>query len=358
MSGSLDLPRLQLEIGDGVGTRAVGEDEIAIDLVGIDAHGLGTHEDIADPHGVRVLALECALVEHRARAMGSVVVDEDTMLEVLAGIGEVEPEQLSLPTRRTIGHQGAQSDEVATQGHVCHEQACIAAEMRRMRADVHGIAIPGLVGDDRCLGSVAHADLDVAREHRGTAMLDHDRALAEGCELDDEVARCGCALAGHHDTSPAHGLSSEREHHGPRRAGQRLGSHDVGGDEGGAHPRVIGGHGLREETLGLDGDVHAAREVQSPGMQPLKSVERRETPLLLAPRRDGMIRDGARAYGRRVVARRDGDGHQPTAPSIWSSISRFNSSAYSIGSSRAMGSTNPRTIMAMASSSVIPRDMR
>ena len=29
-----------------------------------------------------------------------------------------------------------------------------------------------------------------------------------------------------------------------------------------------------------------------------------------------------------------------------------------MGSSRAMGSTNPRTIMAMASSSVIPRDMR
>ena len=49
---------------------------------------------------------------------------------------------------------------------------------------------------------------------------------------------------------------------------------------------------------------------------------------------------------------------QPTAPSIWSSISRLSSSAYSIGSSRAIGSMNPRTIIAIAASSVSPRLMR
>ena len=52
------------------------------------------------------------------------------------------------------------------------------------------------------------------------------------------------------------------------------------------------------------------------------------------------------------------DRPQPTAPSICSSISRFSSSAYSIGSSRAMGSTKPRTMVAAASSSVMPRLMR
>jgi len=45
----------------------------------------------------------------------------------------------------------------------------------------------------------------------------------------------------------------------------------------------------------------------------------------------------------------------PTAPSICSSMSRLSSNAYSIGSSLAMGSTKPRTTMAMASSSVMPR---
>src|SRR5690606_27367153 len=50
--------------------------------------------------------------------------------------------------------------------------------------------------------------------------------------------------------------------------------------------------------------------------------------------------------------------HQPTDPSICSSMSRLSSSAYSIGSSRAIGSTKPRTIIAIASSSARPRDIR
>ena len=59
----------------------------------------------------------------------------------------------------------------------------------------------------------------------------------------------------------------------------------------------------------------------------------------------------ATTYGR-------GGRDQPTAPSICSSISRFSSSAYSIGNSRAIGSTKPRTIIAIASSSPIPRLIR
>src|SRR4051812_26308975 len=49
---------------------------------------------------------------------------------------------------------------------------------------------------------------------------------------------------------------------------------------------------------------------------------------------------------------------QPTEPSIWSWISRFISTAYSSGSSFVIGSTKPLTIIALASASVSPRDMR
>jgi hypothetical protein len=62
---------------------------------------------------------------------------------------------------------------------------------------------------------------------------------------------------------------------------------------------------------------------------------------------------GGAGFDRPLVRRR-----QPTAPSICSSISRFSSSAYSIGSSRAIGSTKPRTMVAAASSSVMPRLIR
>jgi hypothetical protein len=53
-----------------------------------------------------------------------------------------------------------------------------------------------------------------------------------------------------------------------------------------------------------------------------------------------------------------GEPDQPTAPSICSSMSRFSSRAYSIGSSFAIGSTKPRTIIAIASSSSMPRLIR
>ena len=51
-------------------------------------------------------------------------------------------------------------------------------------------------------------------------------------------------------------------------------------------------------------------------------------------------------------------GRQPTEPSIWSSIRRLSSTAYSMGSSRVMGSMNPFTIMAVASTSDRPRLIR
>ncbi len=48
----------------------------------------------------------------------------------------------------------------------------------------------------------------------------------------------------------------------------------------------------------------------------------------------------------------------PTVPSIWSSMSRFISTAYSMGSSLTSGSMNPLTIMVLASASVSPRLVR
>ena len=78
------------------------------------------------------------------------------------------------------------------------------------------------------------------------------------------------------------------------------------------------------------------------------------------PWRVRAVGDGAGVVRRQAVAACScrGGRHQPTAPSICSSMRRLSSRAYSMGSSRAMGSTNPRTIIAMASVSGMPRDMR
>src|SRR5699024_121941 len=87
-------------------------------------------------------------------------------------------------------------------------------------------------------------------------------------------------------------------------------------------------------------------------------VERRELVALGGVDGDAVaVRQGCRG-GPGLGCGGVGHGGQPTDPSICSSIRRLSSSAYSIGSSLAIGSTKPRTIMAIASSSARPRLMR
>src|SRR5699024_10682657 len=123
--------------------------------------------------------------------------------------------------------------------------------------------------------------------------------------------------------------------------------------ETGALGRLPGVLGYPRPESGVSGQITHA-------------FERCKTPDLFLSRRWGMILHRERT--RRVEVRFHppalgglghvvGHGH-PTAPSICSSISRLSSSAYSIGSSLAIGSTKPRTIVAIASSSVTPRFIR
>ena len=71
-------------------------------------------------------------------------------------------------------------------------------------------------------------------------------------------------------------------------------------------------------------------------------------------------RRGDRVDGRALSAPADArqapPGGQPMEPTISSWISRFSSTAYSIGSSFVTGSMKPLTIIAAASSSVKPRE--
>ncbi len=130
-------------------------------------------------------------------------------------------------------------------------------------------------------------------------------------------------------------------------------------------------HGDPGRGIGYDVDFPVAQGLVSVKLP--QAAERRKAPFLFPPGRhrevsgivglpfvqpgDGSGLDGGCEPGGTILRAHRG-GHQPTAPSICSSISRLSSSAYSIGSSRAIGSTKPRTIVAIASSSVMPRLIR
>ena len=116
------------------------------------------------------------------------------------------------------------------------------------------------------------------------------------------------------------------------------------GERGAVHPRHVGkpalvpGAVVRAAPRGLGGEVQVA---------PAHGVAVRVRAALV------VLALGAHRHGATPVSPA-----QPTEPSIWSSIRRLHSTAYSMGSVRVTGSMNPFTTMLMAASWVRPRDMR
>ena len=97
VAGADDLAGLDLQVRHRVGAGAVGQHQVAVVLVGVGAGRLGPDQHVADPDRVRVLALQRALVGDPAAAVRHGVVDEQPVLEVLAGVGEVEPGSSASP---------------------------------------------------------------------------------------------------------------------------------------------------------------------------------------------------------------------------------------------------------------------
>ena len=62
VAGADDLAGLDLQVRHRVGAGAVGEHQVAVQLVGVGALGAGPDQDVADPHRVRAVALQRALV--------------------------------------------------------------------------------------------------------------------------------------------------------------------------------------------------------------------------------------------------------------------------------------------------------
>src|SRR4051794_3519122 len=117
VAGADDLAGLDLQVRHRVGAGAVGEHQVAVELVGLGADGGGPDADVADPDGARVLALQRALVEHVAAAVGHGVVDPEPVLLVLGLVGEVDAEELRAASGAGVLDVADQADEVAAEGH-------------------------------------------------------------------------------------------------------------------------------------------------------------------------------------------------------------------------------------------------
>ncbi len=368
--GALDLAGLDLEVGHGVGLAAVGEHEVAVLLVGLDALRDLADQDVADPDRVGTLALQRTLVAHVALGLRRGVVHEEAVLDVLAGVGEVEAEHLDLTTRSGVLGGRVVAYDAAPEGHVDVLEAGVASDPSMAVSDVDGVVGPVVDADHGQVGAVTDDDLDVVGQGRRADEAQHDGRPAVGSGGDDGVSRRGVLDVGarERDEHRAVELGLGRDRHGVAARGlvPDTGCDAVGRDEA-ARPeqRAVGRERLEGDRRGrvvLRTDGRAVEGgVAVEAAQPL---ERREAPDLLTTGRHRVGVDVERPVRVQVglhaldLERVLNERHQPTAPSICSSMSRFSSRAYSIGSSLAIGSTKPRTIIAIASSSAMPRDIR
>ena len=122
VSGAGDLAGLDLQVRHRVGAGTVGQHQVAVRLEGVGTGGRGSDQHVADPHGVRVglvrvrIALQRTLVGHMRTAVRLGVVDKQTRLEVLAVVGEVQTEQLGIPTGGVEPGAGGQPHQVTAEG--------------------------------------------------------------------------------------------------------------------------------------------------------------------------------------------------------------------------------------------------
>ena len=241
--------------------------------------------------------------------------------------------------------------------------------------------VPFLQRHDGQVRAVARFDLHglVERSLRGTGVRQNDRGFGESTGANHEVLCTGtfdvCDVDAHGCVEL--GLGRDLNDGRLREAVPRDDRGAVAGGQDSAQAIVVAAHGLDDDRGGsVNRHGCIACVVVGRLEKALDAAHRGETPVFLASVRHGnvvQVERGGTVRARRVslfgvgpvrvglvhgVDNSVRGRHQPTDPSICSSMRRLSSRAYSIGSSLAIGSTKPRTIVAMASFSSRPRLIR
>src|SRR5699024_9073005 len=147
VAGSLDLAGLDLQVGHRVGACAVGEHQVPVEFVGVGSFGLLADEHVPDPHAVCVIALERTLIGDPGDAVRSDVVDEQPVLLMLTGVGEVQAVHLHIAAGGGEDGVGGQPDHVSAQGHHYVPEHGVAAHGGAVATGVHTACVPVLQRD-------------------------------------------------------------------------------------------------------------------------------------------------------------------------------------------------------------------
>ena len=282
---ALDVAGLDLQVGHGVRAGALGEDEVAVELVRVDAQGVGTDEDVAHPHGARVRALQRTLVHDVRRRLGRGVVDVGPVLEVLTRVREVQAQELRLAAGAGVADVRVEADDVAAQAHRDVAVGRVAAHKRIVLTQVDGPVLPHLERREREARPVAHDDGEQLRVARAALVLDDDGRPCVGAHRQHRVRVDGAvagAVRADDDRLVELGAVRDRVVDDLRCAGGREGSRPVLGCE---DPEIAGGLGGERRPGDPVRQLRVDRQRGGRGLlaqQVGKALDRGEAPLLLA----------------------------------------------------------------------------
>ena len=187
VAGSRDVTGFDLEVGNRIGARAVGQNQVSIRLVGVRAGRIRSNEDIPHPDSSRSLAVQSALVQNVGFRLRRLVVHEDLMFDMTSAIGEVEA--VGFDARTDSGQCDCRVHALnrATQGNKDVVDVGVLVDSNEVRRGVNGAVIPFVKLNHSRVGTVVRDYFDVFRERDGTVVLDNHRAMRVCRELEHKV---------------------------------------------------------------------------------------------------------------------------------------------------------------------------
>ncbi len=219
--------------------------------------------------------------------MRGVVVDLEAMLQVLAGVREVQAVEHGLAAGGGVGDARVQPDDVAAEGDHDGLEARVPADQGGLLRGVHRVALPVLDGHEGELRAVADQQLDVGGAGTGAGVVQHHDGLGERLDVDHHVGEADPALGVHVDLDRLgqHRVLRDRDDQRLLEGAERLRGDPVDRLAGLAQAGVVAADGLGGDAVGQDGlDLVLARGALGGAavVQAVQAVQRGEPPVLLA----------------------------------------------------------------------------
>ena len=218
------------------------------------------------------------------------VIDQQTRLEVLAVVGEVQAEQLGVAARRTEPGPRRQPHHIAAEGDGHVAQHRVLAKRGVMAADVHGVVGPVGDRDHRQPGGVADDEFDVVGVGSAASLVDDDHGLGQLADphLQMPVGRRAFAGAGDRDLDRIAdlGVLADRDDGRAVERRKRLRGNPVGGHPAVSEALVAAAHGLDRHAGPFSHiDAGGAGRVRRAVVQAAEAFQRGEPPDLVTPMR-------------------------------------------------------------------------